>query len=204
MILDEIFRRAKALLDFLTLPTFANKQRGLRIGSPRRIANPDRIYLGDSVRIGPNSVLVACRGFKGSKDTQLFESRIRIGRNVKATATLQIYAASQVEIEDDVLIAANVFICDYFHGFSEVDRPYSDQPYWKIAPILVGRGSWLGQNVVIMPGVIIGKFCIIGASCVVTKSVPDYSIVVGNPGRVIKQWDFDKREWVSSMSESEK
>lgn len=48
----------------------------------------------------------------------------------------------------------------------------------------------------VMPGVTIGKKCVIGAGAIVTKDIPDYSIAVGNPARVIKEYDFEEHEWI--------
>jgi lipopolysaccharide O-acetyltransferase len=59
----------------------------------------------------------------------------------------------------------------------------------------IGRGCWIGQNVVILPSVKIGEMSIIGANSVVTQSIPERSIAVGAPARVIKQWDDKNREW---------
>ena len=68
---------------------------------------------------------------------------------------------------------------------------------WKIAPVLIKQGCWIGQNVVIMPGVTVGELSIIGANSVVTKSIPDRSIAIGAPAQVIKTWDESNNCWVS-------
>lgn len=62
--------------------------------------------------------------------------------------------------------------------------------------VVIGDGSWLGKNVVVIGNVSIGKNCVIAANSVVTKDVPDYSIAAGIPARVIKRYDFDRKEWV--------
>lgn len=198
MSIDDILRKAKAGLDYFSLPRFATRPKRLRIATPRRIANPQSIFIGDDVRIGPSSVLAGCRAFNGPNFKQNFTPTIHIGSRVAATSALQVYCAEKVVIEDDVLIAANVFISDYAHGFSNVEVPFSMQAYCKISPVRVGHGSWIGQNVVIMPGVKIGAFCIIGAGSIVTKSVPAYSIAVGNPARVVKMWNFKTSSWANT------
>ena len=63
--------------------------------------------------------------------------------------------------------------------------------------ISIEDGVWIGNNVLIMPGVKIGKKAIIGAGSVVTRDVPPYTIAVGNPARVIKQFNMEKQQWVS-------
>lgn len=64
-----------------------------------------------------------------------------------------------------------------------------------IKDVNIEEGCWLGQRVCVMPGVTIGARSIIGAASVVTKSIPPYSIAVGSPAKVIKQWNFEKRIW---------
>jgi acetyltransferase-like isoleucine patch superfamily enzyme len=83
------------------------------------------------------------------------------------------------------------------HGFEHANEPYKYQKMWKIAPVLVKRGCWIGQNVVIMPGVTVGAFSIIGANSVVTKSIPDRCIAIGAPARVVKTWDERTKTWVA-------
>jgi acetyltransferase-like isoleucine patch superfamily enzyme len=187
-----------------TLPRFANNPRDLTIELPRRIFGADRMYIGDDVRIGANSMLNAetrypttwMRDPSNPRETRQFAPVIRIGHRVTSTGNLTITAFEDVTIEDDVLIAANVYIADGSHGFEHADEPYKYQPIFRIAPIRIGRGSWLGQNVVIMPGVTIGELSIVGANSVVTRDIPPRSIAVGMPARVIKSWDEAARRWV--------
>ena len=94
-------------------------------------------------------------------------------------------------------MAANVFIGDYQHGFARVDEPYKEQAFQSIAPIKIGRGTWLGQNVVVMPGVTIGDYVIVGANSVVTRSLPARTMAVGIPAKVIKIWDEAVGRWVA-------
>jgi len=94
-------------------------------------------------------------------------------------------------------IAANVFICDYTHGYKQAANiPYQNQPFEPYGAIRVGRGTWIGQNCVILYGVNIGEQCIIGANSVVTKSIPDRCIVMGSPAKVTKIWDYERNIWV--------
>lgn len=72
---------------------------------------------------------------------------------------------------------------------------YLSQPL-ETKPVTIGRNCWIGARVIILPGVTIGNFSIIGAGSVVTKDIPEYSIAVGNPAHVIKKWDPDSKAWV--------
>ncbi|GAG51431.1 unnamed protein product, partial [marine sediment metagenome] len=143
-----------------TLPKFGNNPQNFTISLPRRIINPEKIFLGDNVSLGPGSLLYAATHYPTdvmrhpdrSQPLQKFDSKIIIGNNVTATADLQIAAAREVIIEDDVMFASNIHINDSFHGYETADEPYKYQKISKIAPIIIKRGCWIGQNVVIVSG----------------------------------------------------
>ena len=93
------------------------------------------------------------------------------------------------------MFASNVFICDGLHSTRSAETPYKYQGMTRIAPIRIGRGSWIGQNVVILPGVNIGELVTVGANSVVTADIPPRSIALGNPAKVIKRWNATDGEW---------
>jgi acetyltransferase-like isoleucine patch superfamily enzyme len=66
----------------------------------------------------------------------------------------------------------------------------------KISPVEIGDESWIGENSVILPGVRIGRHCIIGANSVVNKDVPDFSVAAGQPAVIIKRYDYVSKEWI--------
>lgn len=193
------------------LPQFGNSPKNLTISLPRTIRAPDRIFIGDDVWLGPGSLLIPVRAYPGSalwpRDRprsfqQKFDPKIVIGDRVTATANLTLAAHQEIIIEDDVMFASNVNITDGLHGYENADEPYKYQPIFRIAPIVIKRGCWIGQNVVVMPGVTIGELSIIGANSVVTKSIPNRCIAVGSPARVIKKWDAVSRQWLPVADES--
>ncbi len=201
--LGRLIRDLDDEIDRETLPRFANTPKNLRIESPRRIANSQCIWIGDDVSLGPGCLLSATRRYPGKfmqgagdVEVQEFEPVIRIGNRVSATGYLTIGAAREVEIEDDVLFASHIFIGDNQHGHAETERPYKYQPLEQIAPVRIGRGSWIGEHVVILPGVTIGEMSIIGANSVVSESIPPRSIAVGSPARVVRRWDDGSGSWV--------
>ena len=188
------------------LPSFANNPKNLKIELPRRLFDTHQISIGDDVSIGPGAMLVPQVRYPSSVmrhpekkfPVQTFDSRIVIGNRVTSTGMLTIAAIQEVTIEDDVMFALNVLISDGLHGYENTSEPYKYQKMWKIAPVVVKRGCWIGQNVVIMPGVTVGELSIIGANSVVTKSIPARCIAIGSPARVIKTWDEDAQAWVAS------
>ena len=99
-----------------------------------------------------------------------------------------------VTIGNDVRLAQNVVISALNHHYEAIDRPISEQGVYT-RPVEVHDESWIGANVVILPGVTIGKHCVVAAGSVVTKSVPDYCVVAGNPARLLKQYDPNTKAW---------
>jgi len=129
---------------------------------------------------------------------------ILIGKNVQINDFVHITGIKKVVIGDNVLIASKVYISDSSHGSYSGDENDSDPnsiPKERLLfhkEVTIGNNVWIGESVSILPGVIIGTGSIIGANSVVTKSIPDYSIAVGNPARVVKAYDFNTNRWVKS------
>lgn len=201
--LGTLLQEAEGAIAQATLPGFATPARGFVMQLPRQIGNPHLIHVGSDVKLGPNSVLRALERVPGSwlehpegeHISQSFTPELRIGDRVTATGMLQVIAHERIVIEDDVMFATNVFICDGLHGFERGDIPYKYQGIFRVAPIHIGRGSWLGQNVVVLPGVRIGACAIVGANSVVTKDVPAHSIAVGSPAKVTRRWNAATESW---------
>ena len=118
-------------------------------------------------------------------------------RDILAWERLSILAGEDVSIGNDVLIASGVTICSENHGTDpSLPVSYMHQPL-KCQKVSIGDGTWIGENVIILPGVSIGKKCVIGGGSVVTKSIPNYSIAVGNPAVVKKTYNMKKKVWES-------
>lgn len=106
----------------------------------------------------------------------------------------EIYATKSIVIEDNVLTADRVYISDNLHGYENPDMPIIKQPIKQNGTVRIGEGSWLGVGVAVI-GANIGKHCVIGANAVITKDIPDYSVAVGIPAKVIKRYNFSTRKW---------
>lgn len=99
-----------------------------------------------------------------------------------------------VNIGNDVILAQNIVISGLNHGYKDVDVPIHLQPV-STATITIEDECWIGANAVITAGVTIGKHSVIAAGAVVTKDIPPYSVAVGNPARVIKQYNTQTKDW---------
>jgi len=126
---------------------------------------------------------------------------IAIGKRVFMNGSL--IAAQRIEIGDDVLIAWGVTIIDHnSHAIAFSDRAEDvinwrlgrkDWTHVKVAPIKISNKVWIGFNSIICKGVTIGEGAIVGAGSVVTKDVPAWTIVAGNPARIIREIPEDER-----------
>ncbi|TSJ40745.1 acyltransferase [Mucilaginibacter corticis] len=99
-----------------------------------------------------------------------------------------------VNIGNHVIIAQNVVMSGLNHGYEDVTIPPSLQKVTTKA-INIEDDVWIGANCTVVAGVTIGKHSVVGAGSVVTKDVPEFSVVVGNPAKVIKKYDFKEQAW---------
>lgn len=118
-----------------------------------------------------------------------FSPQIIIGDNVIFNPDCHIGCINRIEIGNNVLFASKVFMEDCYHG--QIDRnnlevPPSERKLISKGSIIIEDNVWIGEGVAILPNVRIGKNSIIGANAVVTKSFSPYSIIGGNPARLIK------------------
>ena len=93
----------------------------------------------------------------------------------------------KIDIGSDVWTGHHVYVTDQNHDYRDVTRPISQQSMPERA-VSIGDGSWLGYGTVVLPGARIGKHVVIGANSVVTGEIPDYTVAVGSPARVVKRW----------------
>ena len=123
-------------------------------------------------------------------------AKVVIGDGANIGRRCVIGCGKSVTIGKKVLLGPNVYINDMDHEYENPDKPIMDQGITNPKPISIGDDSWCGINSVILASV--GKHCVIGANSVVTKEIPDYSVAVGQPARIVKHYDFKKKEWVTS------
>lgn len=112
-------------------------------------------------------------------------SSMKIGENVFINSNLLAMARGGITIEDNVMIAANVQLISNNHD------PY-DLWILPCKPVQIRESAWIGAGATILPGVCVGRHAIVGAGSVVTKDVPDYAVVAGNPAHVIKMLDPER------------
>jgi acetyltransferase-like isoleucine patch superfamily enzyme len=108
---------------------------------------------------------------------------LKIGENVSFGGDVLLYANSSIEIGDNTIIAYHVIIHTSTHD-------YNNHPIWTKRidrPIKIGKHVWIGTGVIILPGVIIGDYSVIGAGSLVNTNIPEGVIAGGNPIKIIKK-----------------
>jgi acetyltransferase-like isoleucine patch superfamily enzyme len=173
-------RMANKCFSVLVAGAFARFGRKTVLMRPVRLSGESRIEIGDRVFIGSNAWLQTLT------DGDNRSPAIIICNGTSIAGACVISAVRRVVLEEDVLLARNVYISDHMHRYSQTDLPVQAQGVEKIAPVVIKRGAWLGQNVVVCPGVSIGTGSVVGANSVVSEDVPDYAVAAGAPARVVK------------------
>ena len=159
----------------------------LYIGNHSKIVNGNRICFGNRVSIMPYNMVV-CLSEKAS---------LKIGENAEIGMFSRIACANRIEIGKCVVTGPHVFIADFSHEYREIDIPilWQNTPITSENKVVIGDETWLGTNVVISGKITVGKHCVIGANSVVTTDIPDYSVAVGIPAKVIKKYNFTTQRW---------
>ena len=159
-----------------------------QIHSPLKINGGKNISIGNKVLIEYKTWLAAMPLTGENKCELVIEDGCSIGH------FNHIYATKSIILHKNVLTADKVYISDNLHGYEDIGLPIKNQPIIQNGTVEIGEGSWLGENVCVL-GVHIGKHCIIGANSVVTHDIPDYSVAIGAPAKIIKQYDFTTNSW---------
>lgn len=159
---------------------FADWGKGTTIEPPVKLGAPDLIVLGCNVHICEHAWLNAMDGRGDRKPTLFIEDGVYVGRFV------HINALNKVVIEKNVLLADRVYVSDADHNYANISIPVKLQGIASKGAVRLKEGCWLGVGTVILPGVTVGRNSVVAANSVVTKSVPDYTVVAGVPARVLK------------------
>ena len=163
------------------------KRRFHHFGEGAIVHKPAWVYGPQQMSIGAHSLVL--QGTWLSVESQAWDTRaptLSIGRRVGIRPYCMISAAEEIVIEDDVIIAAYSSVIDSDHTFA-LGQPNVMHNPLETSPIRIGRGTWIAERVAVLRGADIGRCCIIGANSVVKGTIPDYSIAVGSPARVVGQ-----------------
>ncbi len=146
---------------------------------------PDWVYGPHVIEIGSDVIILPHIWLSAERQTwNTDRPAIEIGDGVGIRPYCTLSAAQSIVIEDNVVLSAFTTVVDSNHTF---DGP-SENVLWNplsSAPVRIGRGTWVGERVAVLAGAQIGRFCMIGANSVVNGEIPDHSVAVGSPARVV-------------------
>lgn len=158
-----------AFLQFIPGHKFPGGRLGYR--ARRVVARRVFVHCGDNVVVRP-------RSYFGDGSRLSLGSRSQLGPNSSL--------AGPITIGSDVLMGSDVMMMATTHEYRSTDVPIMAQGAGEERPIIIGDGVWVGSRCIILPGVVVGDHSIIGAGSVVTKSFPDFSVIGGNPAKLLK------------------
>jgi acetyltransferase-like isoleucine patch superfamily enzyme len=164
--------------------------KGTFIYKPIRIINHKNIIIRSNVKILPNCRIEAVVNYNDI----LYDPIIEIDEGVSIQQNLHLTCANHVYIGRNTGISSNVTITDINHPYTDIETPIEEQNL-EVKEVFIDCDCKIYNNAVILPGVTIGKHCVIGANSVVINSIPAYSVAVGAPARVIKRYNFKTQQW---------
>ncbi|MES2495408.1 MAG: acyltransferase [Pseudomonadota bacterium] len=167
---------------------FGSFGRRVRVVWPMRLVGLKNMHLGDDVTIANMAYIAALREFDE-------EPRLSLGNGTRLGEFAHVVCTHSVTIGRDVLVANRVFISDCDHAYRDISISVLRQGLDKGRPVSIGDDSWIGENVCIVSASI-GRHCVIGANSVVTRDVPDYSVVAGAPARIVRRYCADRQSWL--------
>ncbi len=173
--------------------------KNLKIGPGAMLQGTSCICIGDGFFAGPMLWIEAVREYRGFR----YQPLIEIGDNVTCSQRVHIAATRRVTVHDGVLFGSGVHVTDHGHGTyggdvqDSPDVPPALRAPSQGRPVLIERNVWLGDNVVVLPGVTIGEGSIVGANSVVARDLPPRVIAVGAPAVPIKAYDQTRACWIA-------
>ncbi|GAA4475846.1 acyltransferase [Rhodococcus olei] len=147
-----------------------------------------RLEIGRWVHIGDGNAI------------RCHEGSLRIGDKVVFGKDNVVNTYLDIEIGASTLVADWCYICDFDHRMDDVNTPIKDQGIVK-GPVRIGPDTWIAAKVTVLRNTITGRGCVLGAHAVVKGEVPDYSIAVGAPAKVVKN---RKEAWEAGAEERAK
>ena len=150
---------------------------------------PEYVALGSDVAIWPG-----CR-IEGVDIAGCPPPHIVLGDGVTVQQNFHLTAAGELTISPGTTILTDVMITDIDHCYEEVGKRVIDQPM-TVTATSIGRNCFLGSGARVLAGTTLGESCVVGANAVVRGAFPAGSVIVGNPGRIVKCYDPSSAAWV--------
>ena len=194
----ELHYKIKIILNnFKSKLLFAQVGKRTYIFKPLRVVGAKHIYWGSYTSAMPGLRIEAIEYHNSKK----YSPNIYIGDRVNIEQNVHITCADRITIGNDCSILADVLITDINHPYENILCPPREANF-ETKPVSIGEQTMIGMGAKIMPGVSIGKHCVVGTNAVVTKNIDDYCVVAGIPAKVIKKYDVEKQKWITIDKEN--
>jgi acetyltransferase-like isoleucine patch superfamily enzyme len=167
---------------------------GAQVGAGVRVAPWSNLYGAKRLNLGAGTIIREGLRLEIHR-AEGCAGEVRIGARCRIGPRNHIGAAQKVELGEAVLTAEGVTILDHEHDFTDPDDHQRRDRCVVAAPVRIEDGVFLGERVVVLKGVTIGRCAVVGAHAVVTRDLPAYSMCVGAPARPIAFWDKESRTW---------
>lgn len=192
-----LIRLSKKLPNYILSRKFKSCGKDFYMEKYIKIFNPQYIEIGNKFRAYYGARIECIDKYRGKK----FNPKLVIGDNVIINNFIHIGVLNEVRIDDNVLFGSKIFISDHNHG--DYGKSFHSSPnevpvkreLHSAGKVHIKENCWIGENVTILPNVTIGKGSVIGSNSVVSADIPDYSIAVGSPAKVVKKYDFNLSKW---------
>jgi serine acetyltransferase len=156
------------------------------------VYNERYLSIGDETLIGPNVCLTA--GISADQE-MLTSPVVRIGKKCIIGRGSHIIGHWSIDIGDEIQTGPYVYITDQNHSYEDPNAPVGWQRPQELA-VRIGSGSWLGANVIILPGTTLGRNTVVAAGAVVRGTFPDHVVLGGVPAKVLRHYS-DRDGWQS-------
>lgn len=174
--------RPRLWIKLIVNPFVHKKGRGSKIRRPSRMD----LFPYKNFHLGANSTVESYCVINNGAGDVILGDRVRVG--------IGSVIIGPVTMGNGSGMGQHVFVSGFNHGFADGEKNSSQQEL-DMRPVIIEEEAHIGANSVLVPGVTIGKRSQIGAGSVVTKDVPPFSVVVGNPARVIKSYNHETKKW---------
>lgn len=174
--------RPRLWIKLIVNPFVHKKGRGSKIRRPSRMD----LFPYKNFHLGANSTVESYCVINNGAGDVILGDRVRVG--------IGSVIIGPVTMGNGSGMGQHVFVSGFNHGFADGEKNSSKQEL-DMRPVIIEEEAHIGANSVLVPGVTIGKRSQIGAGSVVTKDVPPFSVVVGNPAKVIKSYNHETKKW---------
>jgi acetyltransferase-like isoleucine patch superfamily enzyme len=179
-------RARNKAFSLLSSGAFAEYGANTVIELPIRLSGESRIAIGARTFIGAGAWLQALEHPDGGDGVV-----IRIGDDCGFAGGSVFSAVKSLTIGNHVYFARGCYVADHTHAYDDADANVENQGLTDIRPVAIEDGVWLGENVVVLPGVRIGRGTVVGANSVVNVDLPEYCVALGVPARIVRRFGPD-------------